>query len=380
MGEKKRILTLIESSTSYGREILRGLARYAHERNDWEFTVQPRGMSEPLPSLRSERWDGVIARLSNRRAFESVAALACPTVELLYGDTVPVFGDDDAIAEMAVEFFASRGFERVGFFSFGDCFWVRHRRDSFLTVCRRRGFETESFDAASIRRDARPEPLWNERYEKPLDGWLRGLRLPTAILCANDHQAVWLLNACRRLNLAVPDSVALLGVNNDEHLCELVSPPLSSIDQDAERIGYEAARLLDLKIERRPTADYPKRIPPKKLVLRASTDAFPGDDADFIRAVRYIREFAAGGIRVADVLNELALSDKTLERRFKKRFGHTPERELILTRLRKATELLETTTLPLSTVAELSGFSSERYFAQVFRRENGMSPNRWRNR
>lgn len=379
MRQKKRILTLIESSTGYGRGILRGLAQYARERNDWEISIQPRGMADPIPSLRRGRGDGVISRLSDRRAMEAVASLGCPSVELLFDDRVPVFSDDDAVAALAIDFFTRLGFEQVGFFSFGDCFWVRHRRESFRAECHRRGMNADFFEPSGVTRDRRPEPLWTEAHEKPLDDWLDHLHKPTAILCANDHQAIWLLNACRRRQIAIPDDIAILGVNNDEHLCEIVAPSLSSVDLDAERIGYEAAHLLDLKMSGLAMDDYPKRIPPKRLVERDSTDAFPADDFDFVRAVRYLREFATAGIRVTDVLAEGNLTGKTLQRWFKKRFGHTPEREMILVRLRKATELLESTTLSLRTIAERSGFSSERYFAQVFRREKGISPNRYRN-
>ena len=378
MSKKKQILMLIESSTSYGRDILRGIARYASERNDWEFTVQPRGMADPLPSLRRWNGDGVISRLSDRRSFEAVASLKCPTVELLFDEQVPVFGSDDAIAAMALSHFARLGFQNVGFFSFGGCFWIRHRRESFLRECRSRQIVPDVFEPPCSRRDRRPEPFWNDRYEKPLTDWLNSLRLPSAILCANDHQAVWLMNACREIGLTVPDDAAILGVNNDEHLCEIITPTLSSIDQNAERIGYEAARLLDKKINGESTDDYPKRIEPKSLAERGSTDAFPADQPEMVRVVRHIREFASTGLRVADLLDEFQLSNKTLERWFKNRFGHTPEREIILTRLRRAVELLESTNETAASVAELSGFSSERYFVQVFRREIGLTPHRFR--
>ena len=378
MKKTKQILMLIESSTSYGRGFMRGIARFAREQSDWEFTIQPRGMNDPPPSLARWRGDGVISRLSDRRSADAVAALSCPVVELLLDDHVPVFGDDDAIAGMTLDRFETLGFEHFAFFSFGGCFWVRHRGDSFAAECRRRSLDFDRFEPARCELDQRPEPIWREPLEKPLDLWLQHLRKPTAILCANDHQAIRLLNACRRLGLAVPDSVAICGVNNDEHLCEIVAPTLSSVDQNAERIGYEAARLLDLKMNNRPTTDFPKKIAPSKLIERESTDAFLTEDADFCRAWRFIRRRAVEGIRVADVLAEFDLTDKTLERWFKKRFGHTPEREIIMTRLKKATELLETTNDSLRKIAERAGFSSERYFSQAFRREIGISPHRWR--
>ena len=378
MPTKKRILMLIESSTSYGRGIARGIARYAQRRGDWEITVQPRGMAEPIPTLSSGRWDGVISRLSDRRAAESVRRLDCPTVELLYDERVPVFGDDDAIVPLALDHFARLGFERVGFFSFGGCFWIRHRRESFLRECRRRGLSAELFDPLPSSRDRRPEPLWREGNEEALDRWIDRLSRPTAILAANDHQAIWLLNACRRRGKAVPDSIAICGVNNDEHLCEIVSPTLTSIDQNAERIGREAARLLEMKIDGRPVAGYPQKIPPLGLVERQSTDAFPNDDSQMVKAYRLIRDQAVCGLRVADVMAVCYVTERSLQRWFKKRFGHTPEKEIALIRLRKAKELLRATNLSIRAAAEQSGFSSERYFSQAFKKLTGMSPNQYR--
>ena len=369
---------LIESSTGYGRGIVRGIARYAKERRDWEITVQPRGMAEPIPTLKSGRWDGVISRLSGRRAAESVRRLDCPTVELLYDEQIPVFGDDDAIVSLALDHFTRLGFERVGFFSFGGCFWVRHRRDSFLRECRRRAIPAEIFDPLPSSRDWCPEPLWRERNEKGLDEWINRLSRPMAILAANDHQAIWLLNACRRCGVAVPDSIAICGVNNDEHLCEIVSPTLTSIDQNAERVGVEAARLLETKINGQSIEGYPRKIPPLGLVERQSTDTFPNDDSQMVRAYRLIRDQAVNGLRVVDVMVECGVAGRSLQRWFKKRFGHTPEKEIAMVRLRKARELLQTTNLSIRAVGEQSGFSSERYFAQAFRTQTGMSPNQYR--
>jgi len=371
---------LIESSTGYGRGILRGVARYAKERDDWELTVQPRGMGEAVSSLRSNLWDGVISRLSEQRAAEAVQRWTCPVIELLYNEQIPVFGDDEAIIRLAFGHFTGLGFDRVHFFSFGGCSWVRQRRESFLRESARCGMTGEIFDPVPGRRDKRPEPLWRNSYEEPLSRWLDSLAKPAAILAANDHQALWLLNVCRRQGIEVPAKCAICGVNNDEHLCEIVTPTLTSIDPNAERIGEETARLLDLRISGGSVTGYPKRIPPRGLAEHKSTDALLVEDEDLAAAYRFIREQALNGIRVADVLAACNVTSKTLERWFKKRFGHTPEQEIIRIRLRKGSELLKTTNLSLRMVAEQSGFSSERYFSQAFRTQTGLSPKEYRQR
>jgi LacI family transcriptional regulator len=194
-----------------------------------------------------------------------------------------------------------------------------------------------------------------------------------------DIRARHVLDACRRVGLAVPDQVAVVGVDNDEFLCNLTDPPLSSVAPDTRRTGYEAAALLDrLMSGREKSRGQSTFVQPLGVVARRSTDVLALADPDVSAAVRFIREHACDGIAVKDVLDEVPLSRRVLEGRFRKLFGRTPHDEIARVRFERVRRLLRETSLPLAEVAQRSGFRNAEYLATAFRREFAMSPNDYR--
>jgi LacI family transcriptional regulator len=180
--------------------------------------------------------------------------------------------------------------------------------------------------------------------------------------------------------LAVPDQVAVVGVDNDEFLCSLSDPPLSSIAPDTHRTGYEAAALLDrLMTGREKQRGQAIFIEPLGVISRRSTDVFALGDADVSAAVRFIREHAWEGISVKDLLREVPLSRRVLEDRFRKLLGRTPHDEIARVRFERVRQLLREARLPLAEIARRSGFRNAEYLATAFRREFGMSPKSYRN-
>ncbi|MDO5553976.1 MAG: XylR family transcriptional regulator [Planctomycetia bacterium] len=375
---KKKILLLVESSTSYGRDILQGISQYATERNHWWFNIEPRGISEGASALKRWHGDGIISRVVDRKSHVSIRRSGIPFVELLYNNHSEIRCSDKAIAAMAADYFLQLGFKNFAFFSFGGTGWIQDRKKAFALECKRLNLQCSLFNLPESDLDVSPEPAWNDNYEKDFIPWLTSLPLPCAVLTANDHQAIFLMNYCRELGIVIPDELAVLGVNNDVHLCNILSPSLSSIDQNAQRIGYEAARLLDRRMKNPDIPRVPVLTQPSRVITRKSTETLVVEDPDILHAIRFIREFAMQGIRVTDVLNEVQISNKSLERWFRKLFGHTPEKEIIKTKLRHAAELLTNTTYPTREIADMSGFSSEQYFVQVFRREMGITPSKFR--
>ncbi|MDO4586110.1 MAG: DNA-binding transcriptional regulator [Planctomycetia bacterium] len=378
--DTKRILLIIESSTSYGREILHGISQFAREKNNWWFLVELRGIEESPPLLlKNWKGDGIISRVSNSKTFRLIQQCDCPYVDLLWDFKNAIKCEDLLIAKKFYEYFISLGFQHFGFFSFGKTEWIQTRKQVVLEEGKQLDLTIHTFEPSLIKDDMCPEPQWNDYYEKQLICWLHSLPKPIAILAANDHQAVHLLNYCIQEQINIPDEIAILGINNDDHLCNIVSPSLSSIDPNAFQVGYEAARMLDHKINFNDLSLFERRtIEPKGIIVRQSTETLMIDNADIIDAIRFIRKYATQGIRVCDVLEEVQLSNKTLERWFKKTLGHTPEREIILVKLRHAESLLRNTQMSIRKIAELSGFQSERYFVQFFRREKGLTPYQFR--
>ena len=178
--------------------------------------------------------------------------------------------------------------------------------------------------------------------------------------------------------MAVPDEVAVVGVDNDGLLCELSDPPLSSVEPDARRTGYTAAEILDRLMRGRRVPVLSHRIPPIGVVTRQSSDTMAVGDADVAEAVRFIRENACSGISVKDVLQRVPLSRRALETRFVKAVGRTPHAEVERVRLERAKHLLLATELPVYEVARRTGFRYQEYLSVAFRRYAGVSPTQFR--
>jgi LacI family transcriptional regulator len=215
--------------------------------------------------------------------------------------------------------------------------------------------------------------------EDEIGRWLLSLPRPVGVMACYDIRARHVLDACRRVGLAVPDQVAVIGVDNDEFLCNLAEPPLSSVAPDTRRTGYEAAALLDRLMSGR---ERPRGqaifVEPLGVVARRSTDVLAVGDPDVSAAVRFIREHACQGIAVKDLLARVPLSRRVLEGRFRKLLGRTPHEEIARIRFERVRQLLRETRLPLEEVARRSGFRNAEYLSTAYRREFGTAPSVYR--
>jgi LacI family transcriptional regulator len=198
------------------------------------------------------------------------------------------------------------------------------------------------------------------------------------VLAAWDGRAVQVLQACRRIGVAVPDELAVLGVDNDELLCDLADPPLSSVATGILEIGSLAAELLSRMMAGERIPPGPRPVRPSGVVIRQSTDMLAIDDRPVSDALRFIRESAGRTICVEDVLRVVPLSRRVLESRFRRLVGHTPHEEIVRVRLRRVEELLIETDLPLKSIASRTGFPSVQYLICAFKQRNGVTPGRYR--
>jgi len=198
-------------------------------------------------------------------------------------------------------------------------------------------------------------------------------------MACNDDQGLECLQACRRAAIDVPNEVAIIGVDNDEYLCTLSSPPLSSIDVDAHRIGYESCRLLDSMIEGNFAKEhYQQLIPSGHVVIRQSSDMFATEDQSVVRALKFIQDHACEPIRLSDVVKHTAISRAALELRVKNILGHTIYQEIQRVRIEKVKELLRETDLSLKQIARDCGFRYTQHLARVFRKMTGDTLSQYR--
>lgn len=258
-----KVALLVETSTGYGRQILEGVARFLRSRHRWALFVEQRGLRAAPPKwLTRQKWQGIISRVADRRLSRAFHRLNIPVVDLndLYYDIgfPQILSDNVAIGRMGADHLRERGFRHFGFCGFSGERWSAERREGFTRALREKGFDVSVFES---RWDGPKAPAWDHDLND-IRRWIRILPRPTAIMACNDVRGQQVLTACGDEGLHIPEAVAVLGVDNEDTFCSLCSPPLSSVEPDPERIGYEAAALLEKMMEGQKTEPVQIRIPP----------------------------------------------------------------------------------------------------------------------
>jgi LacI family transcriptional regulator len=326
----------------------------------------------------------VIARIENRRIARAVEDLGLPTVDLrglLIDLGVPrIVTDDEAVARLAVGHFLERGFRHFAFCGFLGADYSDARSACFERLVGEAGHSCHVYRAAERPTATGTEALEQRGWaaEAEVGRWVEALPKPVGLMACNDIRAQQVLTACRASGVAVPDEVAVLGVDNDDVLCDLADPPLSSAEPDTHRIGFDAAALLERMMAGEPAPGGIVTVPPLGVVTRRSTDVLAVEDRAISRAVRFIRDHACEGITVEDVLAELPLSRSIFERRFARIFGRTPKAEILRTQLERVKRLLAETDLPLKQIASRTGFQHPEYLCAAFKERTGQTPGQYR--
>lgn len=379
MPATRHVALLIEATNAYARGLLHGVAQYEHEHAGWTVYFEPHASDAPPPKwLKNWKGDGILARVENGRIAKAVLAVGVPVVELRRKATlagIPSIGpDNDGVTRLAIEHLRERGFRHFGFCGLprGLDPPMDDRADAFRRHLEEAGLRCSLFEAER-------GGTW-EREEQRIARWVRALPKPAGVMTCNDNRGLQVLRACMSVGVAVPDQVAVIGAGNDDCLCSLAHPPLSSIDLGPEAIGYEAAALLDRMMSGRRAPALHIQVPPRGIVTRRSTDVLATEDQAVAAAVRFIRGHAYDDICVADVLGHVSLSRSALEPRLKRVIGRTIHQEIHRVRLERVKVLLSTTDLPTKQIAAQAGFHSVQYLARVFRNATGRTPANYRKR
>jgi LacI family transcriptional regulator len=379
MARPPHVALLVETSSITGRRILQGIASYLRSHPPWSVFVEQRAL-ETVPPRWLETWrgDGIISRWNNPDFAASVRKARVPAIDLTHRG--PLIGlpriasEDRVIGRLAAEHLLERGFRALAFCGFTGIRWSTRRKESFLGALGETGEAGHVYESPWGGPDARS---W-EQDQTAIGRWLKHLPKPVGVMACNDVRGLHVLDACRRVGLHVPEEVAVIGVDDDPLLCELCDPPLSSVIPNMERIGYEAAELLD-RLMAGEEADFEERlVPPLGLATRLSTDVLAIDDARVVAAVRFIRTHACHGITVGDVLGHTPLSRTALERQFRRYLGRSPQAEIRAVQLKRVRQLLAETDLKMDRIAELAGFEYPQYLNTVFKRELGLTPGQFR--
>lgn len=379
MNRPRQVMLIVETSLAYGREVLRGISQYVISHQPWSLYLDLRELIvEPPAWLETWKGDGLICRALTPKLARLMRRRRIPTVDLT--DVSGPLGlpristDHLAVGQLAAVHLLERGFRNFACCGFSGHQWSRLRREGLVAALAASGFNCEVFESpwGTTREDS-----W-EKQQREIAAWLQQLPKPLGVLATNDMRGQHVLDACRRRGLAVPEEVAVVGVDNDELLCNMCDPPLTSVVPNAERIGYEAAALLDRLMQgETPPADV-RLIEPLGVVTRQSTDVLAIDDALVAAAVRHIRQHACQGLTVDDVLQKVPLSRSILERRFRQYLKRSPQEEIRHVQIKRVRQLLAETDLALDQIAELAGYEHSEYMSVVFKRITGETPGQFR--
>jgi LacI family transcriptional regulator len=388
--EKRKVLLMMETSRKYGRSILCGIAKYSRAHGPWIFYRQAPfywGSSNKkarLKQLLKLDIDGIILREQREQEVtDSLLALGLPVVVSPYRERFDglhnIVSDDAAIGTMAAEYLLRRGFKQFAYCGFGDMYyWSRERGKSFGQRVTQAGFKVHHYEYEQPK--SRYPHSW-EKEQVILVDWLKRLPKPVAMMACNDDRSQHVLEACKIAGLNVPEQVAIIGLGNDDLVCDLAFPPLSSIALGAEKGGYEAAATLDKLMRGKQVPNRNIIVPVLYVVTRQSTDILKIDDPYVAQALRFIhRRAKREAIQVADVLRVVPLSRRSLYERFTRVLGRSIHEEIKHVRVEQLARMLVSTSLSISQIASALGCSDMKNLARYFKQAKGISPLQYRKR
>ncbi len=382
---KPTVALLIETSRAYGREICLGVADYARNHGEWNFILREGDLDAGMPKwFKDWKGDGIICRLSNPELADVLGEARCPVIDT-YGHirhpSIPFIDTDaDAVGAMAANFFVDAAFTSFAYCGYSNIKFSDERSEAF-----RRALGKQSSGLMVYRSPIeRNSPDVTEREGQypggspELVAWVASLPPHTAILACNDVRAQQLLNAAAQAGRIVPDDLAVMGVDDDQVLCELSNPRLSSIHPDARSIGYTAAHWLDAKMKGESVKYRELLIPPLRVVERSSTDIIASEDEIFVTSLRFIRDHISDGIDVNAVVDHAGRSRSYVDSRFRKILGRSVKEEIDRVRIAKSAILLSETSRSLGQIATDCGFATASHFSRIFKATHGITPGAYR--
>lgn len=384
-----KVLLMMETSRKYGRSIIRGISKYSRTHGQWVFYRQApfywesENKNASLKQLQNLDIDGIILREQREPELtKKILDMGLPVVVSPYRELFPdlpnIVTDDDAIGKTAAEYLLCKGFKNFAYCGFGKkYYWSRERGISFTERIKKAGFLAHSFEYEQ------PNSDYNHSWEQEqniLVDWINSLPKPIAIMACNDDRSQHVLEACKIAGFKVPDQVAIIGLGDDDLICNLATPPLSSIALGAEKAGYEAAAMLEKLMKGGKKTNNDNIIVPTMYVAtRQSTDILKIDDPYVAQALQFIHKYARKEvIQVSDVLKAVPISRRSLYERFTYVLGRSVHEEIKHVRIDQFSRMLVDTNLPVSQISALMGCADMKNLARYFKQAKGVSPLQFR--
>lgn len=377
---KVRVGLVLSHSLSYCREILRGIRMFAMERPEWLlYPIFPDSRAVQLSA--SLQCHGYIAHIFEQTLADVLHATKKPVVNV--SGVLPhlpfcrVVTDHAEVGRQAARHLIERGLTHLGFVGYPSHDFSVERQRGFIEVAREQDINVAVF-LDQTRRIEEPNGLW--KWNDALQTWIQNLAKPIGILASHDIQGVQLSEYCNQMKLRVPDDVAIVGVDDDDLLCELARPSLSSVALPSERIGYQAASLLYELLRSKRRKKESIVLPPGGVVVRQSSDLQSISDSDVSAALRFIHTHSNQPIQVSDVLRAVPVSRRGLERRFRKLLHRSIFEEINRSHVERARQMLISTNYSMSSISAKSGFRDSRHFSILFRKFTSLTPTAYRER
>ena len=376
-----KVLVLTDFSSNYSRLMLEGMIRYSREVGPWAFLRMPlyylmiKGEAGVIDFAKKWHADAIIAQLRDVKV-DLLEKLNIPIIVQNYrersGIITNLTGDYYGTGVMAADFFLERGYQNFAFYGYRNVIWSRERGLGYKERIEKQGYtchflENNNHDTT--------EWLYNTEI---IAKWLQSLPKPVALFACDDYYAQQITETCNVFGIEVPDEIAILGVDNDTLLCNLSTPPLSSISLDIENGGYRAAKLLNQYLKKEINEIPDIVIKPLFIENRASTNKYAVSDLHIKKIMNYINDNFSNKITVSDIVALVPLSRRVLEKRFKTLIGTSVYQYILNVRISHFTKLLLTTDLYLPDAAIKSGFDDYKNVSRIFRKYKSMSPVEYR--
>ncbi|SKB41896.1 AraC family transcriptional regulator [Macellibacteroides fermentans] len=378
-----KILLLTDFSSGYSRNLLKGIVRYSKEVGNWSFQRMPLyyrmlyGENGVVEWAKKWQADAIIAQLSDVN-IELLNDLNIPIIVQNYRDrnkaVSNLTGDYFNTGVMAAKFFLNRGYRNFAFYGFKGAIWSRERADGYSHEIEKQGYKL-----AVLENDNKDKEEWSYNHTV-LGNWLQSLPKPVALFACDDHFALQISETCNVYNINVPDDIAILGVDNDDLLCNISDPPLSSIVLDVENGGYNAGKLLHQLITKEITEPFNIVVNPLIIERRKSTEKYAVSDKNIRTILNYIEKNYANHLSVEELVKQVPLSRRVLEKKFKEETGESLYQYIQNYRIDQFTRLLITTDYSLFEAALQSGFENYKNVSRVFRKYKSLSPAEYRKR
>jgi LacI family transcriptional regulator len=327
----------------------------------------------------AKKWkaDAIIAQLRDID-IDLLNSLHIPVIVQNYGErntfVSNLTGNYYKTGVMAAKFFLDRGYRNFAFYGYKHAIWSRERESGFRTEIIRNGYTFHTLDNEN---PDHKEWVYNHEY---LGEWLLSLPKPTALFACDDYYALQLSETCNIYNIHVPDEIALLGVDNDELLCNISNPPLSSIVLDEENGGYQAGKMLHKRINNEITETFNIVIEPLYVECRTSTEKYAVSDKYIQKVLTYISNNYMNQITISDIIKQVPLSRRVLEKKFRSMTGNSLYQCIQEHKINQFIRLLLTTDGPLYEAAYQSGFDNYKNVSRIFGKYKQMSPVEYRRR